>query len=154
MDNYDMIIAVANIAAKELNFPLPELYLIEIDKLPNKEITGVYSFKDDMVKFNESWVKNSHWTEVAIIVFHELRHAYQGYCIMNKTRETNEVLTKWEYEMNNYIMPSGKNNEINDRDYLNQSIEIDAIYFSHKMMLDYFNLKTIIPNIIFKEVLK
>lgn len=65
MDNFDRIIAVANITAKELNFPLPELYPIEIDKLPNKEITGVYSFEDDMVKFNESWVKNSHWTEVA-----------------------------------------------------------------------------------------
>src|SRR5690554_7616670 len=145
MDNFDMIIAVANIAAKELNFPLPELYLIEIDKLPNKEITGVYSFKDHMVKFNESWVKNSHWTEVAITVFHELRHAYQGYCIMNKTRETNEVLAKWEYEMNNYIMPSGNNNEIDDEVYLKQAIEIDAIMFAHKMMLEHFSIKTVIP---------
>lgn len=106
-----------------------------------------------MVKFNESWVKNSHWTEVAITVFHELRHAYQGNCIMNKTRETYEVLAKWEYEMNNYIMPSGNNNEIDDEVYLKQAIEIDAIMFAHKMMLEHFSIKTVIPVTIINDVL-
>lgn len=31
-------------------------------------------------------------------------------------------------------------NEVDDRDYLNQAIEIDAIAFVHKMMLDHFGL--------------
>ena len=54
---------------------------------------------------------------------------------MNKTRETIDVLNKWKYEMNNYIMPSSKNNEIDDESYLKQAVEIDAIMFAHKMML-------------------
>ena len=71
MDNFDIIVAVANIAARELNFPLSELYLIETDKLSNKEITGIYLFKDNDVMFNESWVRNSHWSEVVATNFQE-----------------------------------------------------------------------------------
>lgn len=51
-------------------------------------------------------------------------------------------------------MPSGKNNEIDDESYLKQEIEIDAIAFAHKMMLEHFNVRIIVPNTIFKEVLK
>ena len=42
-------------------------------------------------------------------------------------------------------MPSGKNNEIDDELYLKQEIEIDAIAFAHKMMLEHFELRTVIP---------
>lgn len=47
--------------------------------------------------------------------------------------------------MNNYIMPSGNNNEIDDEVYLKQAIEIDAIAFAHKMMFEHFELKTVLP---------
>ena len=44
--------------------------------------------------------------------------------------ESKDTLDKWEYETLNYIRPTGKNNEVDDHDYLNQSIEIDAIGFT------------------------
>jgi len=33
-----------------------------------------------------------------------------------------------------------------DHDYLNQSIEIDAIGFTHHKIYEFFGVKTIIPN--------
>jgi len=57
-----------------------------------------------------------------------------------------------EYETNNYIMPSGNNNEIDDVDYLKQDIEVDAIAFAHWLVKKEFNVKTIIPELVKFEV--
>ena len=154
MNNLEVAIAGVKIVAKILNFPAPELYIIEQDKLPNKEITGMYRFKENEIIFNEDWVLRSEWIEVIITAFHEMRHAYQGYCIRTRSREAKEILDTWEYETNNYVMPSGKNNEADDLTYLKQEIEIDAIAFAHKMMLEHFGVKTVIPSLIMKTVEK
>ena len=146
MHNLDIANAGVQIVAKLLNFPAPELFIIEQNKLPNSEITGMYKFDDNEIIFNEDWVLRSDWTEVIITAFHEMRHAYQGYCIRTQSREPQSTLDKWENETLNYIMPSGKNNEIDDESYLKQEIEIDAIAFAHKMMFKYFEVKTLIPD--------
>ena len=49
-------------------------------------------------------------------------------------------------------MPSGKSNEIDDESCLKQ--EIDAIAFAHKMMLDHFGLKTVLPISIRESVIQ
>lgn len=154
MNNLEVAIAGVKIVAKILNFPAPELYITEQSNLPNQEITGMYRYKENEIIFNEDWVLRSDWTEVIITAFHEMRHAYQGYCIRTRSREAKEVLDIWAYETNNYIMPSGKNNEIDDESYLKQEIEIDAIAFAHKMMLEHFEIKTIIPKPIKNLVLE
>ena len=146
MNNLEVAVTGVKIAAKILNFPAPELYIMEQSNLPNKDITGMYRFKENEIIFNEDWVLRSNWTEVIITAFHEMRHAYQGYCIRTRSRETKKILDIWEYETLNYIMPSGKNNEIDDESYLKQEIEIDAIAFAHKMMFEHFDVKTIIPD--------
>lgn len=152
MNNLEVTIAGVKIVSEILNFPAPEIFIIEQDKLPNKEVTGMYRFKENEIIFNEDWVLRSEWIEVIITVFHEMRHAYQGYCIRTRSREAKEILDIWEYETNNYIMPSGKNNEIDDVKYLNQEIEIDAIAFTHWLVKKEFNLKTVIPKVIKIEV--
>ena len=152
LHNLDIANAGVQIVAKLLNFPAPELFIIEQNKLPNSEITGMYKFDDNEIIFNEDWVLRSDWTEVIITAFHEMRHAYQGYCIRTQSREPQSTLNKWEYETLNYIMPSGKNNEIDDESYLKQEIEIDAIAFAHKMMLEHFRLRTIVPSSIREKV--
>ena len=146
MNNLEVAIAGVKIVAKILDFPAPELYIMEQSNLPNQEVTGMYKFDDNEIIFNEDWVLRSDWTEVIITAFHEMRHAYQGYCIRTQSREPQSTLDKWEYETLNYIMPSGKNNEIEDESYLKQEIEIDAIAFAHKMMLEHFGVKTVIPD--------
>lgn len=49
-------------------------------------------------------------------------------------------------------MPSGKNNEIDDESYLKQEIEIDAIAFAHRMMLEHLGVRTVIPKVIAEKV--
>lgn len=88
MDNFDVIISAVRIVEKVLNFHAPELFIIEQNQLPNSEITGMYRFDDNEIIFNEDWVLRNDWTEVIITAFHEMRHAYQGYCIRTQSRET------------------------------------------------------------------
>ena len=152
MDNFDVVISAVRIVDKILNLAAPELFIIEQNLLPNIEITGMYNFDDNEIIFNQDWILRSDCTEVIIIAFREMRHAYQGYCIRTQSREPKSTLDKWEYETLNYIMPSGKNNEIDDESYLKQEIEIDAIAFAHKMMLEHFDLRTVIPNSIKNRV--
>ena len=145
MDNFDVALAGVKIATKILNIPEPEIFITSEINLSNKEITGYYSFENNEIVFNEDWINRSSWIEVMITSIHESRHAYQGYCIRTKSRESLETIVKWEFETLNYIMPSGKNNEIDDEDYLKQEIEIDAITFTHHKIYEFFGVKTFIP---------
>ncbi len=97
MTNIEVAYAGIEIVSKLLNFPIPELFLIEETNLPNREITEMYSFKNNQIILNENWINRSEWIEVLITVFHEMRHAYQGYCVRTKTREPIKTLKKWEH---------------------------------------------------------
>lgn len=152
VNNINAIYGGVKIVSKILNFPVPELSIIEEKHLPDKEITGLYSFSNNEILFNEDWIKRSEWIEVIITAFHEMRHAYQGFCIKTNTRESEETLRVWKEEINNYKMPSGTNKEANDQSYLEQEIEIDAIAFAHWLIKEKFDLKTVIPEFIKKEV--
>jgi|LSQX01.1.fsa_nt_gb hypothetical protein len=154
MNKEKIIYGGVRIVSELLNFPTPELYIIEETKLPNKEITAIYSFKNNEIIFNEDWINRSEWIEVLITVFHEMRHAYQGYCVRTKTRESAETLKLWEDEINGYTMPSGNNNEVDDQNYLTQAIEVDAIAFAHWIVKKELDLKTIIPEVIKEKVLE
>ena len=61
-------------------------------------------------------------------------------------------IQKWKQEMSNYNQPTKK--DIPEEEYLKQEIEIDAIAFAHKMMLEHFGVKTVIPSLIMKTVEK
>lgn len=152
MNNYEVAINGVKIVAKILKIPEPPISSFDPDEITNREITGMYLFQTDEIKFNEDWIKKSLWIEVIVTAFHETRHAYQGYCIRTKSMESKDTLEKWEYETLNYIRPSGKNNEIDDLAYLNQLIEIDAIRFTHHKIYEYFGVKTILPTSIKQKV--
>lgn len=153
MNNYEAAINGVKIIAEILNIPVPHISFFDPSEVSNNEITGMYLFESDEIIFNEEWIAKSQWIEVIVTAFHETRHAYQGYCIRTKSMEIKDTLDKWEYETLNYIRPSGKNNEVDDYDYLNQSIEIDAISFTHNKIYEFFGVKTVIPKGILKKVL-
>ena len=154
MNNYEAAINGVKIVAKILNIPEPHISFFDSSELSNKEITLMYLFESDEIIFNDQWVEKSPWIEVIVTAFHETRCAYQGYCIKNRTYESNETIDIWQQEFTNYLQPTGKNNEQDDSDYLNQSIEIDAIAFVHKMMLEHFDVKTMIPKLIMIKLQK
>jgi hypothetical protein len=102
-----------------------------------------------MIAFNENWVENvKNNMEIMITCFHETRHAFQ-YQVINGDYMGTETVDKdtidmWKSEFTQYHRPSGEIE--NDNDYLYQDIEIGAISFAHKMMLEHFKVKTIIPD--------
>jgi hypothetical protein len=55
------------------------------------------------------------------------------------------MITIWEKEFKHYTSPSGKNTPKSDIDYLNQSIEIDAIGFAYYQMKELFSVEVKIP---------
>ena len=152
MNNYEVAINGVKIVANVLNIPEPHISFFDPKEGSNTEITGMYLFESDEIIFNEVWIEKSTWIEVIVTAFHETRHAYQGYCIRTQSIESKDTLDKWEYETLNYIKPSGKNNEVDDFDYLNQLIEIDAIGFTHHKIFEFFGVKTIVPSVIKDKV--
>jgi len=148
MNNIEVAIAGVKIASKILNIPEPTVYFISQHQLPNPEISGIFRFEEYEIIFNEEWVLKSEWIEIVINCFHETRHAYQAYSVKNKINESIEVLSKWEEEINNYIIPTDANNEKSDVDYLKQDIEVDAIRFTYHKIKELFQVEIVIPNIL------
>ena len=92
--------------------------------------------------------------EILITCFHESRHAYQWKVINREYTGTEDVeshtIQKLKDEMSNYNSPTKK--DIPEEEYLKQAIEIDAIAFAHKMMLEHFDIKTVIPECIIADL--
>lgn len=151
MNNIDMAYLGIQVAAKKINIPTPKMFIIDCNNLGNKEITGTYSFKDTSITFNEDWVNRSGWIEVIITSFHWCVTLIKV-TVLELEPESDETIKKWEYEINNYIMPSGMNNEIDDSDYLKQEIKVDAIAFAHWLVKKEFNVETVIPDLVKFEV--
>lgn len=145
MNNIEIALKGIKIASNLLNIPEPSIFFASSDELPNKEVTALFRHKDYEVIFNENWLIVVPWIEVMITCFHETKHAYQSYSINNNINESKETLTKWESDFNTYNMPSGTLDEKADINYLTQSIEIDAIRFTHEKIKELFDVKTIIP---------
>jgi hypothetical protein len=146
MNNIEIALKGIKIASNLLNIPEPSIFFASSDELPNKEVTALFRHKDYEVIFNEDWLAEVPWIEVMVTCFHETRHAYQAYSVKNRINESKETLTKWNNDFNTYNMPSGTLDEKDDVDYLTQSIEIDAISWTHIKIKELFNVKTIIPD--------
>lgn len=152
MDQYEIAINGVKIASKICDIPVPQIFFYKESDLANKEITGLFLFDDYSIVFNEDWILRTDWLEVMVTCFHETRHAYQYHSVTINKNESVETLKQWQREFKNYQLPSGKNTPEDDMKYLNQSIEIDAIAFAHKMMLEHFEVKTVIPEVIVEKV--
>lgn len=153
ISNLEIAQKMVMITAHEFGIPFPEVYFTSRENLGNVEITGVFDFVDYQVIFNEDWVNERPWIEVVITSVHETRHAYQQYCVKNQKHEPPETLDNWYNDINNYLLPTEDNNEFSDQDYLNQSIELDAIAYTHYKIKKIFNVSTVIPSTIKDKVM-
>lgn len=140
------------IAAKLLEIPAPQVTYISQFKLPNPTITAMYLQETKEIIFNEDWVLQANWLEVIATSFHECRHAYQHYCVSTSSREDEDTRTIWAAELSSYFQPSTDKPQEHDVDYLQQSIEIDAISYSFLQMRILFSVQVNIPQEIHCEV--
>lgn len=140
------------IAAKLLEIPNPKISYIAQSQLPNPTITGMYLQETKEILFNEDWVAQANWLEVIATSFHECRHAYQHYCVTTNSREDVDTRIQWSTELANYFQPDTDKPQENDVDYLQQSVEIDAVIFTHNEMKRLFSVTTQLPKNLMKLV--
>lgn len=153
MNNFQVARIGVKLACEILKIPVPEINFINENDIQNVGITGLFNRDEYKICFNEKWLLVSQWIEVIITAFHESRHAYQWYSIINNKNECFETLIKWKSEYENYITVSLKNCALNDLNYLEQDIELDAIRFTHYKIKELFGVETIIPKDIESKVL-
>jgi hypothetical protein len=147
MDNYQVAINGTSLAARVLGIETPDVQFFYNQNITKKRINSMFMKDKYIITFNEEWLDQANPMEILITCFHETRHAFQWKVILGEY-SGNEVIDsitvqKWKNEMNNYNQPTKK--DIPNEEYLMQEIEIDAIVFAHKMMLEHFDVKTIIP---------
>jgi hypothetical protein len=140
------------IAAKLLEIPSPQITFISQSQLQNPTITAMYLQETKEIIFNEDWVLQANWLEVIATSFHECRHAYQHYCVATASREDEDTRTTWAAELSSYFQPNADNLQVHDVDYLQQSIEVDAIGFANHLSTKYFSTTLMIPEIIQDQV--
>lgn len=154
MDNYEVAISGTNLAAQILGIEAPEVQFFYNQDLTTKGINSIFLKDEYIIAFNEEWLEQANPMEVQVTCFHESRHAYQWKVINDEYTGTEVIdpmtIDKWKDEMSNYNSPTKK--DIPEEKYLRQEIEIDAIAFAHKMMLEHFGVKTIVPQIIKLDV--
>src|SRR5690554_5309684 len=155
MDNFELAMMGVKIASKILHINAPEVRFFIDKNSDERSINAVFNPELYVIAFNENWldtVENN--LEVMVTCFHESRHAYQ-YNVVNglyqgKDAINGDTKNQWKQEFKSYHSGSGVPSK--DSKYLVQDNEIDAIAFAHKMMLEYFEVKTIIPESIKEKV--
>jgi hypothetical protein len=156
-DNYQLAMMGVKIASKILHINAPEVRFFIDKNSDERSINAVFNPELYVIAFNENWlnaVENN--LEVMVTCFHESRHAYQ-YNVINGLYKGEDAVNEdtkkqWKQEFESYYSGSGVPSQ--DNKYLVQDIEIDAIAFAHKMMLEHFEVKTIIPKPIKNLVLE
>lgn len=155
MDNFELAMMGVKVAAKILQIKTPEVRFFNNKQADGKGINAIFRKDENIIAFNENWIDGvENNMEIMVTCFHESRHAFQ-YQVIKGDYIGTETIDKdtidiWKSEFDQYHTPSGDISS--DNGYLFQNIEIDAIAFAHKMMLEHFKVKTIIPGEIIDEV--
>lgn len=148
----ETVLKGVEIASKMLNIKTPEVYFNPYNDISNPNVSSIYLKSRGAIVFNETWLDNANELEILITCFHEARHAYQHYCIQTKSRENEATINIWKREFENYQKASSTNNPVNDKSYLFQAIEIDAIAFAYHQMKELFDVQVKIPESIVDKV--
>jgi hypothetical protein len=118
---------------EDLDLDPVEIVLFTGFFMGNPEINAVAKMKDRKIAIQEDWFNQASYDEVAIVIFHELRHFYQQKQILEYNEKEKSIIAytinKWKNNFKINIVPNGKNNF----EYLKQDIEKDAIDYSYKM---------------------
>jgi len=123
------------IAAKELNIDPIDFAIDQDGILKEKDLSSLYDPIDEFIILSEKWIDNATDAEILLVVFHEMRHHYQNLQIKlydkDLSLELDETVVKeWKKEFGTYKKPY----EVNQEEYINQDIEIDAVEFSKNLL--------------------
>lgn len=142
------------LASDKLNIPEPRFKLINSSSLDDSNITCVFNKDNNIITYSRKWILSADEIEIIIATFHEVRHSYQFYSVINNINETEKKLQLWKENFNNYKTPTINYTSSEDKEYLLQPIEKDAIVWTHKVIKELFDIKTKLPEVIKALILK
>lgn len=134
--------------ANYLNIPPCDVTFLKMDD-EHSTVMGYYVDEINIININLDIFKELTEFDFTVFLIHEMRHAYQYFQIkkVDTKDEPKEVIKIWKEELKNYKNP-------NSKDYLMQSIEIDAVAFTSYFSKKYLKKELIIPEIIQDKVVK
>lgn len=132
----ETVLKGVEIASKMLNIKTPEVYFNPYNDISNPNVSSIYLKSRGAIVFNETWLDNANELEILITCFHEA------------------TINIWKREFEKYQKASSTNNSVNDKSYLFQAIEIDAIAFAYLQMKDLFDVEVKLPTEIKVQVEK
>lgn len=135
-------------ASRILKIQYPEVYFNPHTDFLNPNVSSMYLESRKAIVFNDKWLESANELEILMTCFHEMRHAYQHFCIQSNSRENEDTINIWKSEFDGYNKPSSTNNPKNDELYLMQLIEVDAIAFAYHQMKELLDVDAIIPIVI------
>ncbi|MDD3122435.1 MAG: hypothetical protein PHC62_02845 [Candidatus Izemoplasmatales bacterium] len=156
LDNQEIALMGIKIASELLHISSVCTDFLGEDFFGGKQISSLFIPSIYKIVFNTLWMEKVNMEEVLASAFHETRHAYQKRCVdfrnRNDFKEDKETINLWENEFWDYAIP--KDGTKCNESYLHQSIEIDAIAFSHMLLLHLFSIKTVIPKSVKDQVIE
>ena len=127
-------------ASKLLELSEIEVLFHTKDKFHHNGVNAVFIENYYGIAFNIDWLSGALPEEVVITALHETRHAYQkaniDFPFIFDGYESKDTITEWKRDFKSYIRP----NKNNLNDYIDQSIEKDAIEFSRAIGKSHFGI--------------
>lgn len=152
MENFELAIKGVRTASEILGIKMPKVRYFINQEVHYEGINAVYIKEDNTIAFNQVWLVSVDILEVLATCFLQARHAYQHEVINSKykgnLKTSQETIDLWTKETNNFKSTIKYNND----DYLMQDVVIDAVAFTHLMMVKHYDAKTIIPDEIKDQV--
>ncbi|MFA7105722.1 MAG: hypothetical protein WC154_00325 [Candidatus Izemoplasmatales bacterium] len=142
---------MAEIAVKKaceiLQIEEPEVVFYKTEGKDDLNIRSVFFKEKYQIGFDSDALKVAHTFQIAAAAYHESRHAFQ-WQVVNDLYTGNEVvniITKksWMNDFMNYDSPSIDEKE--EKEYLSQSIEVDAVMFAYQQWKDIIDKDILIP---------
>ncbi len=122
MDNYEQAIKGVEFASKILQIRTPEVRFFTNEEINNRGVNALYKDQDNIISFNEQWLKIVNNIEVQVACFHESRHAFQYEVVNEIYRGDLQIDLKttelWKREYSNYKSILNRN----ENEYLIQDI--------------------------------
>lgn len=127
--------------AKDHQMRVPHIQIDDRLVKHNASLTAMYLPEHHAILMNQRWIAAAKPAEVLLTLFHEFRHAYQAEAVRGQAKLEDgldlTVLKRWDYELAHPVQPDADHED--DPNYMNQSIERDAVEFAKRTLNVFFS---------------
>ena len=148
INNKEYVQQIVTSISNFLEIPACHVSYLKLDG-DYQNVTGFFVKEKYLINVNLLVINRLSDLELAAFIIHEVRHAYQYVQVKEllPVKEDKEIINKWQDEIYSYCQPHADSNQ-----YLQQTVEIDAIAFTAYFCKRFFQQNLIVPKEIEKDV--